>query len=384
MSEALRRGERHAAEPGEGGAPLLGLLHRRRLGPLDDRLALLDVAAAAHEERTGRLVVVREAAREAAVDARGGLVLLLLLVVVGGEADGGVAHEVRLRVHVGHLHVLLAGELVLLEHLQAVGLVVLRARRVVALGPDREDGREARQRLGVEETRLLLGLLGRLRLPFLAQALRLHLLLGRQLLVEVGEQELALRHVGALGVVLQRLLEDLAVVLRLLEEALGEPELHQHRGVDVAEALGEEADRAVRALVDRARRRERARVGAGQHPLVAVGHRQLLAELHRDAVVGKEHLHRLLRARRHLGDRLAGHEDRRPHRAGEDAGVRQGLGEHHLADGAAGGGDVHLHVVGLLADVAVGVVDAQVELLADVRGGALGRPRGVDERERGG
>src|SRR5574344_731370 len=93
------------------------LLRLARLDVGGDRLSLLDVAAAGHEQRAGCLVVLREALLEVPVDVAGDVVALLLSVIVRRQTDRRLADEVALRIEVRHLHVLLGRAVVVLQHL---------------------------------------------------------------------------------------------------------------------------------------------------------------------------------------------------------------------------------------------------------------------------
>ena len=329
--------------------------------------------------------MLREAALKVLVDAGGNVIAPLADVVVRREAYRCVADKLALGIEVRHLHVLLGRAAVVLEHLEAQRLVVLGARGVFALGPDRDDRREARESVGEE-------------LPRPLRVLRVARL-GRELLEEVRQKELALHHVRRVWIVLQGLLEyeaplrdrvgallgllELAVLLGLLEQALREAELYEHRLVAVAEALREESHGSIASAVDEPRGAERARLRSRQYALVAIGEDEPVAEIGGKAVFRDEFVDARDRASNGTGYLLRLREEYRAQRAVEDAGMRNRLGQHHLAPTAGEKAlDVDRDPVRLVGRVAVCVVDLHEEPLARMHGVALRGPRGVEQRKR--
>ena len=324
--------------------------------------------------------MLREALLEVLVDVAGDVVALLLRVIVRRQTDRRLADEVALRIEVRHLHVLLGRAVVVLQHLEAERLVVLAAGGILAFRPGAEDLREAREGLLVERGRLL-------------HVLRV-LRLGRELLIEVREEELALHDVRAVRIVLQRLLEDelalvnrcggllgllqLAVFLRLLEQALRKAELHQHGRVTVREALREEADVAVRAAEDRTGRGQRPRRRARERHLVVVREDHLVTVADGEAVLGQNLVRGRDTARDDGRNRLARRKHDRTKTAREDTGVRHRLREdERTLDARLGGNRKGVDLVRLVGRVAVGVVNLHEEALADVRLVALRGERAV-------
>ena len=174
------------------------------------------------------------------------------------------------------------------------------------------------------------------------------------------------------------------MLLRLLEQALRETELHQHGRVAVGEALREEAHVAVRAAEDRTRRGQRPHRRARKRQLVLVREDHLVTVADGEAVLGQDLVRGRDAARGDGRNRLARREHDGTEAAREDAGVRHRLREgERTLDARLGGNRKDVDLVRLVGRVAVGVVNLHEEALADVRLVALRGERAVRKAERG-